>query len=97
MRPTRSPTRAPTRIATSPASATPTQTDGGPAGCATFGQGPNATHVFNNTVWTPTGAVTECGMTLAAYQAKGGDVGTTAGAYPDDSVVLNIAKQLMGL
>jgi hypothetical protein len=60
-------------------------------------QGPNATTVFGNTVWSPTGAVTECGMSLAAYQAKGGDVGTTAGAYPDDSVVLAIAKSLMGL
>ncbi len=70
---------------------------GNPQGCATFGQGDDATHVFGNTVWTPTGAVTECGMTLAAYQAKGGDVGTVAAAYPDDSVILGIARKLMNL
>ena len=70
---------------------------GNPAGCASFGQGPNATTVYGNTVWTPTGAVTECGMSLAAYQAKGGDPGTTAAPYPDDSVVLALARKLMGL
>ncbi len=55
------------------------------------------TIVHDNTVWSPTGAVTECGKSLAAYQATGGDPGTTASAYPDDSVVLGIARQLMGL
>ncbi len=50
-----------------------------------------------NTIWSPTGAITECGMSLAAYQATGGDPGTTAAAYPDDAVVLGIAKTLMGL
>lgn len=55
------------------------------------------TIVGGNTVWTPTGAVTECGKTLAAFQATGGDPGTTAGPYPADSVVLSLAKTLMGL
>ncbi len=58
---------------------------------------PGGTTVGGNTVWTPTGSVTECGKSLAAYQATGGDPGTTAAAYPADSVVLGIAKQLMGL
>ena len=44
-----------------------------------------------------TGEVTECGMTLAAYQAKGGDPGTVAAPYPDDSVILGIARKLMNL
>ncbi len=70
---------------------------GNPAGCSDFGQGPNATTVFNNTVWSPTGAITECGMTLAAYQAKGGDPMSIGAAYPQDSVVLAIANNLMGL
>ncbi len=59
--------------------------------------GPAATVVYNNTVWTPTGKVTECGMTLAAWQAQGGDPGTTAGVWPDDSVVLAIARNLIGI
>ena len=58
---------------------------------------PGGTTVYGNTVWSPTGAVTECGKSLAAYQATGGDPGTTASAYPDDSVVLAIARKLMGL
>ena len=53
--------------------------------------------MYGNTVWSPTGAVTECGKSLAAYQAMGGDPGTTASAYPDDSVVLAVARKLMGL
>ena len=61
------------------------------------GNVPGATTVYGNTIWSPTGAITECGQTLAAYQATGGDPGTTASAYPADSVVLGIAKTLMGL
>ena len=70
---------------------------GNPAGCATYGQGPDATVVHSNTVYTPTGAVTECGVSLAVYQNKGGDVGTVAAAYPDDAVIIAAAKALMGL
>ena len=70
---------------------------GNPAGCSTYGQGPNATIIFNNTVWSPTGAITECGMPLSTYQSKGGDVGSKALPYPDDAVVLGLARALMGL
>ena len=70
---------------------------GNPAGCDVFGQGPTATISYNNTVWTPTGKTTECGMTLAAFQAKGGDQGTKALPYPTDATVLSIARELMGL
>ena len=58
---------------------------------------PGGTIVHDNTVWSPTGAVTECGTSLAQYQSKGGDPGTKASAYPDDSVVLAVARKLMGL
>jgi hypothetical protein len=62
------------------------------------GGGLGVTDVRNNTVWTPSGtAITECGMSLSAWQAQGGDPGTTASAYPDDAVVLGIARQLLGL
>jgi hypothetical protein len=59
--------------------------------------GPAATVVYNNTVYSPTGAVKECGMTLAQWQAQGGDPGTTAAPYPDDSVILGIARNILGL
>ena len=58
---------------------------------------PNGTVVYGNTIWSPTGAITECGKTLAEYQATGGDPGTTASAYPDDSVVLAAAKALLSI
>lgn len=59
--------------------------------------GPGMTHVFGNTIWSPTGAITECGTTLAKWQASGGDPGTTASAYPADSVIIAAARSLMGL
>jgi hypothetical protein len=37
----------------------------------------------NNTVYSPTGNVTECGMPLAQWQAQGNDQGTTAHAFAD--------------
>lgn len=53
----------------------------------------------DNTIWTPPGAkgVTECGKPLAQWQAQGGDPGTTVATWPDDSVVIAQARQLLGL
>jgi hypothetical protein len=59
--------------------------------------GNGTTIVGDNTVWTPTGAVTECGMTLAQWQAQGHDAGTTAAAWPSDQTVLNGVIALLGL
>ncbi len=66
------------------------------SGQACMGQ-TGQTIVFNNTVWSPTGAITECGMSLAQYQAKGGDPGTTGSPYPADSVVLSLARSILGV
>ena len=55
------------------------------------------TVVYNNTIYTPTGAVTECGMSLAAWQARGNDPGTTAHPYPSDDVILSAARAALGL
>ena len=70
--------------------------DGSYGGGQTCGD-PAGTAVYGNTIWSPTGAITECGKTLAEYQATGGDPGTTASAYPDDSVVLAAAKALLSI
>ena len=59
--------------------------------------GPAATKVFGNTLWSPTGAVQECGMSLAQYQAQGGDPGTTAAPYPDDATVLTLARSILSV
>lgn len=55
------------------------------------------TKVGGNTVWSPTGAITECGATLAQWQAAGGDPGTFAGPWPTDDIVLIHAKQILGV
>ena len=49
----------------------------------------------NNTIWSPTGKISECGMSLAQWQAKGNDVGTTASPYPDDKTVLAIVRKTL--
>ena len=59
--------------------------------------GAGTTIVHDNTIWSPTGAITECGTSLANWQAQGHDLGTTAGPYPADSVVLAIARGLLGV
>jgi hypothetical protein len=47
--------------------------------------GAGKTVMGNNTLFTPSGNVTECGMPLAAWQAAGNDAGTVAHAYADTS------------
>ena len=53
--------------------------------------------IANNTVWTPTGNVTECGSSLAAWQAQGGDPGTTAAPYPSTATILDYAQLVLGV
>lgn len=59
--------------------------------------GAGKTIVFNNTIWTPTGKVTECGTSLQNWQSQGNDLGTTASTFPSDQVVLNLARSILGL
>ena len=59
--------------------------------------GAGMTYVANNTVYSPTGAITECGKTLAQWQAAGNDPNTVALPYPADSVILDAARRILGL
>ena len=59
--------------------------------------GPAKTVVFNNSVYTPNGKVTECGTTLADWQSKGNDPLTTASTYPGDAVLLGLARTVLGM
>ncbi len=52
-----------------------------------------STVLHSNEVFTPTGKVTECGMSLAAWQAKGNDINTTAAPYPASSTVIFAAAR----
>lgn len=57
----------------------------------------DATNVHDNRVYTPTGSVTECGMSLAAWQAAGNDPGTTAAPYPSDATLIAYARAALGM
>lgn len=72
-------------------------TNGGNYGSGQTCTGAGATIVGNNTIWSPTGVTTECGMSLAAWQAKGNDAGTVAAAWPADSVVIALARSILGM
>ena len=69
---------------------------GGGQECSTTANA-DATVVHDNTVYTPTGKVTECGQSLADWQAKGGDPGTTAQVTPDDATLIALAKAALGM
>ena len=58
---------------------------------------PGKTFVQNNTVYSPTGAITECGKTLAQWQALGNDPLTTSAPYPSDAVILAVARNILGI
>ena len=53
------------------------------------------TIVHHNTIWSPTGNITECGKSLAEWQAAGNDVGTTATAYPSDATVMAVVRKTL--
>ena len=69
---------------------------GGGQACKTDA-GVDATVVHDNTIYTPTGKVTECGMSLAAWQALGNDPGTVATVTPDDATLLALSRAALGL
>ena len=59
--------------------------------------GPGMTVVHDNQIFTPTGKVTECGMSLAQWQAKGNDKGTTAAKWPEDEDIINAGRKVLDM
>ena len=59
------------------------------------GQGKTVLH--DNRIYNKDGKVTECKMSLADWQAKGNDPGTTGAVWPDDDVLVQMTKQLLDL
>ena len=55
------------------------------------------TVVHDNHIYTPNGKVTECGMSLAEWQVKGNDPGSTASAWPDDDKLVVMVQELLKL
>lgn len=54
------------------------------------------TVLHDNEYFTADGNISECGMSLQAWQAKGGDKGSSVAPYPDDSVIIGWAKAKLG-
>ena len=71
--------------------------DGNYANGACSGDG--KTVVGNNTVYTPTGRVTECGTSLAQWQAQGNDPMTTNHSFAEltDDLLLGYARATLGM
>jgi len=57
--------------------------------------GAGKTVVHNNAVFSPTGNVQECGMSLAQWQAQGNDPGTTASVLPSDQTLVTWIQDLL--
>ena len=60
-------------------------------------KGPGKTVLHDNHIYTSDGTVTECGMSLAQWQAQGNDPGTTAGKWPDDDVLVQMTRHLLSI
>ena len=58
--------------------------------------GDGKTVISHNSYHTPTGDITECGMKLKDWQAKGEDVGSTVASLPDDATIIGWAKAKLG-
>jgi len=54
--------------------------------------GDGKTVLHDNKIYSPTGKVTECKMSLADWQAKGNDPGTTAAPFPQDDDLISAMK-----
>jgi hypothetical protein len=60
--------------------------------------GQGASQVGGNTVFSPTANITECGMSVQAWQAAGHDAGTVVmGRLPTDAELLEAGKRALGL
>ena len=57
--------------------------------------GAGKTVISNNSYFTKTGEIEECKMSLAQWQAKGGDAGSTVAKTPADATIIGWAKALL--
>jgi hypothetical protein len=57
------------------------------------------TVVYNNTVYTQSGQVVECGLNLTDWQRLSvyNDPGSTVGVTPDDDTLIAAARAVLGL
>ena len=53
------------------------------------------TVIANNTYYTTTGKISECGEDLTKLQQGGGDPGSTVGKMPTDDAIIGWARELL--
>jgi len=51
--------------------------------------------LYSNQYFTPTGNITECGVDLADWQAKGFDVRSTVASTPDADTIIGWARETL--
>lgn len=60
--------------------------------------GEGASKSGGNTIYSPTGNITECGMSVAAWQALGHDLGTVVmGRLPTDEELMDAIRKALGV
>jgi hypothetical protein len=64
-------------------------------GQCSAGNGQSPVLVGNNSVFTQDGTLSECGMTLEQWQAKGNDLGTTVAAWPEDADLIQKVQTVL--
>ena len=58
---------------------------------------PSGMAVSGNAVYSPSGNITACGMSLAQWLAEGHDIGTTIRILPNDKTLVAMGRTLLGL
>jgi hypothetical protein len=59
--------------------------------------GAGASALSGNTIYSPTANITECGMLVAAWQARGNDPGTVVvGRLPGDAELIAAGRRALG-
>jgi hypothetical protein len=59
-------------------------------------EGPGAPIIGSNSYYSASGNVTECKMPLNEWQKEGKDLNSTSSKYPEDKVVIQWAKAMLG-
>jgi hypothetical protein len=52
--------------------------------------------LYNNSLFSPTANITECGVPLAQWQSEGNDPGSTAAVLPSDADLEQAIRTLLG-
>ena len=60
-------------------------------------EAPGKTVMGNNSYYTSTGEISECGGTLEQWMAKGNEVGSSVAKTPKDATIIGWAAEKLGI